>query len=495
MNILPSEPNAVQETNHGPANHIVIVGGGIAGLSAAWYLQQEARHRGLYLHYTVLEQSNRWGGKIQTEQVDGFGDAPFILEAGPDAFLTRKPWALALAHELGLSARILGVNQDNSRTYVVNRGKPTPLPDGLQLLVPTKLLPFLRSPLFSIRGKLRVGLDLFIPRRQSAADETLADFVRRRLGAEMLDKLAEPLLAGVFNAEPERQSILATFPQFPALEKRYGSLIHGMRATRDERSSDTPPTFFSFETGTHELVSALVAQLTGSLHLDAAVHTIKLSADANFTVVLADGTRLQADAVILALPAKATADLLREAAPEAAALLQTIRYLGIGTMYLGFRRRDIPHPLDGFGLVIPRSERRRIDGMTWTSSKWNCRAPSDHVLLRVFFGGPHTRAMMELDDATLLAVIRDELRSLLGVHAPPLFHRIFRWQDGYPQYDLGHLERVAAIESALPAGLCVTGSSYRGVGIPDCIKQGQAAAHQVISLLAERQTIESFSVG
>src|SRR4051794_12149406 len=189
--------------NTAPVN-VAIVGGGIAGLSAAWYLQREALERGLDLHYTVLEQSNRWGGKIRTEHVDGFGETPFVLEAGPDAFLTRKPWALALARELGLNERILEVNQGKSRTFVVNHGKLTALPDGLQLLVPTKLMPFLKSPLFSIWGKIRIGLDVFIPRRESEKDETLASFVRRRLGGEMLDKLAEPLLSGVYNAEAEQ---------------------------------------------------------------------------------------------------------------------------------------------------------------------------------------------------------------------------------------------------------------------------------------------------
>jgi oxygen-dependent protoporphyrinogen oxidase len=330
---------------------------------------------------------------------------------------------------------------------------------------------------------------MFIPRRQRLADETLADFVRRRLGAEMLDKLAEPLLAGVYNAEPERQSMLATFPQFPALERRYGSLIRGMRVTRNERPFGTTPPFISFETGTHELVRSLVDQLTGNLQLNATIHSLKPSADGGFTLMLTDGTQVHADAVILAIPAKEAAGLLREAVPGVASQLQAIRYIGIGTMYLGFHRCDVPHPLDGFGLVIPRSERRRIDGMTWTSSKWKFRVPSDHVLLRVFFGGPNTRDMMEWDDAKLLDVIRDELQSLLGIQASPLFDRIFRWQDGYPQYDLGHVERVTAIESALPPGLYIAGSSYRGVGVPDCIKQGQAAAYQAISVIINAKTV------
>jgi protoporphyrinogen/coproporphyrinogen III oxidase len=469
--------------------HVVIIGGGIAGLSAGWYLQQQAAQQGIDLHYTILEQSNRWGGKIQTEQVEGFGEQAFVLEAGPDAFLTRKPWALALANELGLQERILGVNRSKNQTFVVHKGKPIPLPEGLQLLVPTKWMPFLRSPLFSLWGKLRVGLEALVPARRDDADETLADFVRRRLGAEVLDILAEPLLAGVYNAEPEQQSMLATFPQFPALEKRYGSLIRGAQATQAERNTDKSlPPFISFKDGAQELIAALVAQMTGDLRLGAKVQTIKPSDDGSYVVTL-DDDQLYADAVILAIPARAASVMVGEAFPDAANHLKTIRSASIGAVYLGFHERDIPRPLNGFGVVVPSSEGRRIDGMTWVSSKWEHRAPSGHVLLRVFFGGPNTRDMMGMDDATLLTVIRDEVRSLLQIEAEPLFHRIFRWPDGYPQYDLGHLERLAVIESALPPGLYIAGSSYRGIGVPDCIKQGQAAANQVISELVKRDSI------
>lgn len=482
MNTLPAK----LDVQLGKKQHVVIVGGGIAGLSAAWYLQREALKNNLDLHYTVLEQSDQWGGKIQTERVNGFGDEPFILEAGPDAFLTRKPWALELARELGLGGQIQSVNQKHSRTFVLHKGKPIPFPEGLQLLVPTKLMPFLRSPLFSVWGKLRMGLEMFIPRRQSQEDETLAGFVTRRLGAEALDKLAEPLLAGVYNAEPERQSILATFPQFPDLEKRYGSLLRGTRKSPQKRTSNTTtPAFISFETGTHQLVKALVAQLTGSLRLGVSVQSIQHATDGSYTVLLNDEMKLDADAVILAVPAKVSAKILRNSVPEAADQLGMIRYAGIGAIYLGFHRNDIPHLLDGFGLVIPHSERRRIDGMTWVTSKWDHRAPQDHVLVRVFFGGPYTRNMMELDDTSLLAIVREEVKSLLGIQAAPLFHRVFRWLDGYPQYDLGHLDRVAAIESALPTGLYVAGSSYRGVGVPDCIKQGLTAAQQAVSHLTK----------
>jgi protoporphyrinogen/coproporphyrinogen III oxidase len=462
--------------------HVAIVGGGIAGLSAAWYLQQEAARQHLSVTYTVLERSDRWGGKILTEQIESGGGAPFILEAGPDALLTRKPWALALARELGLADRLLFTNQEHSHTFVLHHGRPVPLPEGTYLLVPTRLLPFLRSPLFSAWGKARIGLEPLIPPRRSAADESLADFVRRRLGAQALDKLAEPLMAGIYNAAPEQQSILATFPQLAAWEREHGSVMRGLRAATRKRApeTETTPPFFSFDTGTQTLVQALVTQLRGNLRLHANALRIERPAGGAFDVLLEDDRRLSADAVIVATPASAAATLLRAAAPDVAEALQSIRTASIGATYLGFRRADVPHPLDGFGVVIPSSERRRIDGMTWTSSKWRQRAPADHVLLRVYFGGPQTRDMMAPNDETLLPIIRSEVATMLGIHAPPLFHRTYRWPDGYPQYDVGHLERVDAIEIALPAGLYVAGSPYRGVGVPDCVRQGQTAALRVV---------------
>ncbi|MCC6802449.1 MAG: protoporphyrinogen oxidase [Anaerolineae bacterium] len=468
------------------AHRLVIVGGGIAGLSAAWY----ARQQDADVQITVLEACERWGGKVYTEHVNTKGDTPLILEMGADAFLTRKPWALALARELGLDERIQGVNTNNSRTFVLHGGRLTPLPQGLQLLVPTQLLPFLRSPLFSWRGKLLVLLERFVPRREGHGDETLANFVRRRLGAEALDKLGEPLLAGVYNAEPERQSMQATFPQFPALEQKYGSLMRGSRAAQAERKAApaTEPPFISFKTGAHELVDALVDKLDADLRLNTAVESVERRSGGDYRLALTSGEMLEADAVIFATPANVTAKLLRQAAPQAAAHLSKIRYAGIGTCYLSFRRSDVPHALDGFGVVIPSSEERQIDGMTWTSSKWDGRAPDDEVLLRLFFGGPHTRDMLDLNDSDLLAVVREEIRQILRIEAPPLYQRVFRWREGYPQYDVGHLERVTAIEATLPPGLFVTGSSYRGVGVPDCIKQGQAAAQQAVEFLAERDT-------
>ncbi|HEX6542826.1 MAG TPA: protoporphyrinogen oxidase [Ktedonobacterales bacterium] len=470
--------------------HIAILGGGIAGLSAAWYLQQAFAGENLPASYTVIERDGQWGGKVRSERVERAGKPAWVLEAGPDGLLTRKPWALALARALKLDDNFIFVNRENSRTFVLRRGRPVPLPAGLQLLAPTRWLPFLRSPLFTPWGKLRIALDLLLPARRSTADESLASFVRRRFGNEALQRLADPLMAGVFNAEPERQSILATFPQFAALERSHGSVIRGLRAaSRGQPPATTPqtPAFLSFENGNQALVDALIARLTGTLYLNTAARSITRTDDGGYTIALEDGRSLAADAVVLATPASVSAALVGEVAPEAAALLDSIRYAGIGAIYLAYRRADIPHPLNGTGVVIPSSEGRPIDGITWVSSKWEHRAPAEHALVRVFFGGPHTREMLSLDDERLTAIVRGELADILGARAEPLFTRIFRWPDGYPQYDIGHLERVAAIEAALPEGLVVAGSSYRGVGVPDCIHQGEMAATQVTELLRNKR--------
>lgn len=464
---------------------VAIVGGGIAGLSTAWYLERQAAAQGVDLAYTLLESGMRWGGKILTEQVDSDGDSPFIIEAGPDSFLTQKPWALQLAHELGLGGQLLGTNDGQRSTYVLKHGRPVVLPDGLMLIVPTRLLPFVRSPLLSPWGKLRMGLDWLMPARRDDADETLAQFVRRRLGREALDKIAEPLLSGIYNADAERQSILATFPRFRHIEREHGSLIRGMLAARRGRENTPAPgeklsAFMSFAAGTQTLVDALAAQLGGDLRLETGVNRIEQLPGGGYTLHLDDGRTSQADAVVLATPAPSSAELVRDLAPAAAALLEAIRYVSTGTISLAYRKADLPHLLKGFGLVIPGSEQRPINAITIASTKFDQRAPADSVLLRVFFGGARSAESMQLDDAALLRMVRAELCGILGIEAEPRFHRIYRWWNANPQYDVGHLERVARIEATLPPGLYVTGSAYRGVGMPDCVHQAQQTAEKLI---------------
>lgn len=468
-------------TVHSTQVDVAIIGGGITGLSLAWFLQQ-LNAAGQPLSYALLEQSHRFGGKIRTETVTGYGDAPFVIEGGPDSFITQKPWGLQLARALGLSEALLPTNDAQRQTFVLNKGRPTPLPDGVLLLVPTKFKPFVFSSLISPWGKLRMGMELFIPARQDDGDETLAEFVQRRLGGEALDKLAEPLLSGIYNAEADRQSLMATFPRFRAIEQQHGSLIRGMAAARAQApppsvNGHKPPSVFtSLQPGMQLLVDTLVSQLTGDCRCGVGVTAVQKQPDGCYRLELEDGSRLTAAAVVLATPAYAAAQLLRPLAARAADELDSIRYVSTGTISLAYRRADIGHPLNGFGLVIPRSEARHINAITWSSTKFAQRAPQGYALLRVFFGGSRTPHMMTFGDEELVSLVRQEVAAMMGITAEPLFHRIYRWERANPQYDVGHLQRVAQIEGALPPGVFVTGSPYRGVGIPDCVHQAQQMA-------------------
>ncbi len=451
---------------------VAIIGGGITGLSAAYRLQQNA------VAYTVVEQAARLGGKIATDRLDA---GAFVVEHGPDSFITQKPWALQLARELGIVSRLIGTNNVPRKTHVLVKNRPVPMPDGLSLLVPGKILPFLRSPLLSVPGKLRALLDLLIPRRSGKNDETIASFVRRRLGQEMLDKVGEPLLGGIHSCDVERQSMAATFPRFIALEAAHGSLIRGtrrqMRAMASKPPSDASP-FVSFKGGMAELVEALEGALTGRILTGTGVASIAQH-ESGYLLTLQDGRTIHAASVIVSAPAYVAAELLAPLAPAAAADLRAIRYVSTGTMTLAYRTADIGTPMEGFGLVIPQSEQRRVNALTITTTKWSHRAPDGTTLIRVFFGGSDTPETLALDDDAVQALVRDELRTMLGISAAPVWSRVYRWYHANPQYDLGHLERVTRIEQTLPDGLVVAGCAYRGVGIPDCVRQGEEAAQRV----------------
>ncbi len=465
------------------AKRIAVIGGGISGLSAAWFLQQRG------IDYTLLEASDRWGGKIKTEIVASGADQPFVIEAGPDFFIAQKPWAAQLAHAIGLSDELIGTNDDRRKIFVLNRGRLTPMPDGLMLIVPTKFLPFALSPLISIPGKLRMAIEPLLPPHQGDADESLAGFVKRRLGAEVLDKLAEPLMSGIYNTDPDDQSLLATFPRFRTLEQKYGSLTRGMIESRRQAPS-TPnsaaagnaPTsmFLSFRQGMESLVDAVVDKLNGDMRLNAPVAQIDHLRDGTYRVALGDGSILNCDAVIVTTPAPITAALLRPITPNATKLIDAIRYVTTGTISLAYRAEDAPLP-PSFGVVIPRGEKRPINAVTVSSTKFDHRAPAGYVLLRAFFGGSRSPATVTLDDDELIGVVRDQLRAIYGITAAPTLTRIYRWREATPQYAVGHLDQVAAVEAALPDGLYVTGSAYRGVGVPDCIHQSQMLVERIAS--------------
>jgi oxygen-dependent protoporphyrinogen oxidase len=471
------------------ATRVAIIGGGIAGLATAYYLQEGARQAGTPLSYTLIERAPSFGGKIVTHEGDGF-----VIEGGPDSFITQKPAALRLCRELGLEDRLLGTNDAQRKVYVLDGGRLRPLPDGVMLVVPTRFAPFALSPLISVAGKLRMGMDLFIPPRREDGDESLADFIRRRLGQEALDKIAEPLMAGIHVADAERLSLQATFPRFIQLEQKYGSLIKGMLTQKARRAAgdgngagrDKLSLFMTLRGGLRELVEALVARLDGDLLPGTGVSGLARTQE-GYHLRLADGRMLQADAVILATPAFVTADLVEPMHAPLATELRAIRYVSTATLSLGFRRAEFEHPLDGFGFVVSSRDKSRLMACTWTSTKFNGRTPGEHVLLRAFVGGPRNERLVDLPDEELLGLVRGELREVMGVSAQPVVTRLYRWPGANPQYDVGHLERVDQLESMaadLP-GLYLTGSAYRGVGLPDCIQQGQNTAEAIIAQVHE----------
>ena len=449
--------------------HVTIVGGGIAGLATAFYLQEESRKRDKKIQYTLVESAPHLGGKIATERV---GD--FVIEGGPDLMLTQKPWGVQLCRDLGLGDKLISTNDDRRHTFLLQKGKLIPFPNDFTLL-PTRLTSFVRSPMFSIRGKLRMGMDLIIPPRKEIGDESLASFIRRRFGQETVEKIGGPLLAAIHQADPEQLSLLTTFPRFAAMEREHGSLIRAMRAQKRKQpaSEGKPPAMFkSLRLGLGEMVEALEKRLSGNLRTGNPVTKIRLCGD-GFEIALREEVFF-ADALVLAVPAYVAAELVSPFASQLGKILGTIRYVSTGTVSLGYRKAEVEnqHDLNGFGFLVPKSEGRSISGCTWSSSKLRHRAPDDSVLIRVFVGGPGQEDIISLDDCDLVQVVRREISDIMGITAEPIVQRVYRWQRGRPQYDVGHLDRVAKIETLADTipGLFLTGSAYRGSGIPDCVK-------------------------
>jgi oxygen-dependent protoporphyrinogen oxidase len=452
---------------------VVIIGGGITGLAAAWELQQQG------IAYTLLESSERLGGKIVTERVDGF-----IIEGGADSFLTQKPWAWQLCQEIGLADRLIGTNDSQRNIYILRGSKLHPMPRGMKLIVPLEPAGLLESELVSPEGKARMLAEPDIPPRTDTTDESLTAFIRRRFGEEALEVFGDSLLAGIYVADPENLSLAATFPNYMRLERAYGSVIRGM-----QQSEASPPllnapqsAFVSLRSGMAELIEGLSARLTGDIRIGQTATHI----DADRTIHTSHGHKLHPDSVIISTPPAITRNLIENFAPELAHTVASIKTVSSGTISLGFRADDLDHPLNGFGFVIPRREPTRIVACTWSSTKLSGRAPQGYALIRVFIGGDGREQDVVLPDDQLITLARDELRRIMGINAEPVISRVFRWRDANPQYEVGHLERLASLESFRPPWLFLAGCAYSGVGIPDCVRQGRETAQRVIVHL--RQT-------
>ena len=481
--------------SNGPVE-IVIIGGGIAGLAAAYYATKKLRDPQI----TLIESADRWGGKITTDRAT-FEDGQFIIEGGPDTFLATKPYATALCKELGLGERLHGTNPNQKSTYVLHHNKLEPLPDGLAMMIPTNVQAILKSRLVSWFGKARMGLDFVQPAKALSGDESLGTFVSRRLGREAYENLIEPLMSGIYACDGDALSLASTFPYLRDLEIKYGSLARGAlqmrkqsngKALQGSRSAFLTPT-----TGLAEIVEALIAYLQShnvDLRLNTSVSRIS-NIDSRYLVELEDSSSLNSDSVILATPAYVSGTLLASLNPTLASDLQSIPYVSTATVSLAFRQSDLSRKLDGYGYVIPRREGRKALACTWTSTKFPHRAPEGYALIRVFVG----RAGQDIpwNENDLLALAKEELNLTLGIATEPILSRVFMWDKAMPQYNLGHPETLKRIDTELEnhPGLALAGNGYRGIGIPDCIHSGERAVERVLKFAGSKvETLQPTNV-
>ena len=445
---------------------VAVVGGGIAGLATAYELHRRR------VTFRLFEAAPRLGGVILTERIDGF-----TIDAGPDALLVQKPAAIDLCRELGLGDRLVPTLTPRT-AFILRSGILHPLPEASVLGIPTRMAPFLTTRLFSPAGKLRVSLDLVLRRRRLGPtdDESIGDFFRRRFGRESVEYLAEPLLAGIHAGDVDRLSMRALFPRLVEAEQRYGSLIRAFRRLSSHRSPDG--VFRSLPGGLEELSTALVAALPAdALHCHTRVTS--LAGRAPYTIHTEGHADVTAGAVVLAVPSTRVAALVAPFDADLAALCRAIPHASTATVALAYPRAAVQHPLLGSGFVVPRVERSTtIIAASWVSSKWPARAPAGQVLLRAFIGGARDRDALDRDTDELGRVAHADLAAILGIHSQPSLTRVYRWIDRSPQHEVGHLSHLDRIDGALSRwpGLYVAGSSFRSVGIPDCIADGRAVA-------------------
>ena len=460
---------------------IAIIGGGISGLSAAFYLQK-ARAAGADLEYTLFESGQRLGGSMYSDQVEGC-----LVEAGPDSFLTEKPWALSLCKDLGIADQLIGSNDAQRKTYILVNGRLVVMPDGLMFMVPTQLVATALSPLFSWSTKLRMARELLHPPRPMQSDETVAQLVERHFGAEVVDRLADPLLSGVYGGDAAKLSARAVLPRFVEMEEKYGSLSRAMLAAHKKmmatRKHPPPPLFTSLQDGMQQMVDAIAARLDPeSIRLR--THVLRVypedaSSSSSWRVAVEMNGEERFDAVLIATPANVAGTLLDGVDRGLARNLLNITYSSSITVTLGYYKQQLAGLPPGFGFLVPRSEGTRMLACTFVHNKFPHRAPEDKGILRCFLGGARDEAVLGLSDDDILETVHRELRDIVKLDARPIFSRVYRWRGAMAQYELGHIARVRRIEkraSEIP-GLALAGNAYHGIGVPDCIRSGMEAAN------------------
>lgn len=458
---------------------VVVIGGGVTGLATAFRVTRAGQGH----EVTVLEERERLGGNIITERRDGC-----VIDGGPDSFVVARPQASQLCKDAGLGGDLIGTREQNRKVYIAHHGELHLLPEGLVLGIPTRFLPFAKTPLFTWTGKARMGLDLFIPKRPKGGDESIGSFFKRRLGDEMLRRMADPLLGGIYAGNVDELSLKSTFPQLLELEDKYGSLIKGALAQRraaPARDPKAPPpsVFSSLRGGMGSLIDALakgVEERGGKIRRGAKADAILRIGD-RFAVSVG-GDTLEADSVVMATPAYVAADTVSGLDADMADLLRKTPYLSTGTVFVAYSRKDVPHALDASGVILPPAEGRSILAATFVSSKWESRSPDDIALMRVFVGGHRDPQGLTKSDAQLVEIARRELASLVGVRAEPLFSRVFRYERANAQPIVGHAARLAELRARAKTypGLYFAGAAFEGVGIPDCVRQAEETAAAIL---------------
>ena len=457
---------------------IAVIGGGISGLAAA--------HRIVELQpsseVTLFEASHRVGGVLETVRRDGY-----LIERSADMFTTKDPWALDLCRRVGLEDQLINTNEAHRRAFVVHRGKLVPVPEGFTLMSPAKMLPILKTPLLSWSAKARLGSERFVPPRRDESDESLHDFAIRRLGQEVYERLVQPLIGGIYTADPTKLSMQAAMPEFVAMEKEFGNLTRGMRekATKVKREGTGARygMFLGLRDGMSSLIDAIANRLPKDcVQLNSSIRSIRRDENRWRVTLGGESASRDFDALILAIRAPHAAALLQEFDGRLAGELASIQYASAVVPVLGYRRDQIDHPLDGFGFVVPFVEKRQILSGSFTSIKFPGRAPDDSVLFRIFIGGACQEELVVLSDDKLYEIAERELAELLGVRGEPQVRELVRWSGAMPHYHLGHLERVAKIEDAVAKlpNFALAGNAYRGVGIPFCVHSGELAAEHLV---------------
>jgi oxygen-dependent protoporphyrinogen oxidase len=491
LELFPTTPPTVSGPYPKASRRVVVVGGGLSGLSAAHRVWECAQGSGADVDVKILDAGSRPGGVVETVRRDGF-----LWEGGPDSFITEKPAAIALARRLGFDHQIRGTNRLFQQSFVARDGNLLPTPEGFYLLAPTKFWPLFRTRILSWPGKVRAAMELIVPPRRSGGDESLASFVRRRFGQEILDRLAQPMVAGIYSADPETLSLQATFPRFLEMEAKGGVIRSLLRARQAAKRKGVRPLqgtsgpryglFAAFEKGVGSFLEAILQKLPAGTYVGNSRVTHLERSGSGWLLKCNGGDTFEADGVLLAVPSPVAAGLMGKLDGRVASLLSQTPYGDVATVNVAVRRDRLVHPLDGFGFVVPQVENRSVTGCTFSSVKFPGRAPEGFALLRAFVAGDVLKGS---DDSLRAAVLKD-LQDLLGLHGNPEWMEIRRYPAAMPHYTLGHVDRVRELFGRLSSidGLALAGNGYMGIGLPDCVASGEAAADRIFRSL---QIIES----